>query len=93
MFIAYQVTITFQIFPLHFTATFANVTEKMLTFYATKGTRVLFGIGLYFLKYILYQINKVLSDKNPLDEAGKELTCSEYRLLFSLSSRALLNQT
>lgn len=83
MFIAYQDTVTFQIFLLYFTATFANVTEKMLKFYANKGTRVLFGMGLHFLKYILYQISKVLSDKNPLDEAGKELTYSEYRLVFN----------
>lgn len=29
------------------------------------------------------QINKVLSDKNPPDEAGKELTYGEYTFLFN----------
>jgi len=62
-----------------------------LNFFETKGRRVLFGVGLHFLKYMLYQINKVLSDKNPLDEAGKELTYSEYNYLI-LSCSALLKQ-
>lgn len=56
----------FQIFALHFTATFANGTAKMLKFYKTKGTRVLFATDFYFLKYILMQTNKVLSDTSLL---------------------------
>lgn len=56
----------------------------MLKFYETKGTRVLFGIGFYFLKYILYQINKVLSEKNSLYEVEKEWAYSECTLLFNL---------
>lgn len=56
----------------------------MLNFYETKGTRILFGVGFYFSKYILDQINKVFSDKNSLYEVGKELAYSECTLLFNL---------
>lgn len=55
----------------------------MLKFYETKGTRVLFGISFYFSKYIIYLINKVLSDKKSLYEVGKELAYSECTILFN----------
>lgn len=59
----------------------------MLKFYETKGTRVLFGISFYFLKYIMHQINTVLSDKKSLYEVGmyvvKEFAESECTLLFN----------